>query len=72
MVAAFSVGLALTLIIIGITVAWGLGKVLALSPDFDRWAQRLPYVSAAFVMIVGLALAAAGLSAGLNGPRKPS
>jgi nickel/cobalt transporter (NicO) family protein len=72
MVAAFSVGLALTLIVIGVSVAWGSGKVIALWPGFDRWAQRLPYVSAGFVMVMGLALAAAGLNGALNGPRKPT
>jgi len=72
MVAAFSVGLALTLIMIGVSVAWGSGKVLALWPGFDRWAKRLPYVSAGAVMVMGFALAAAGLNAGLNGPHKPS
>ena len=72
MVAAFSIGLALTLIVIGVSVAWGSGKLLALWPGFDRWAKRLPYLSAGFVMVMGFALAAAGLNAGLNGPRKPS
>jgi len=72
MVAAFSIGLALTLIVIGVSLAWGSGKVLALWPGFDRWAKRLPYVSAGVVMVMGVALAAAGLNAGLNGPRKPS
>ena len=56
MVAAFSVGLALMLIIIGVTVAWGSGKILALWPGFDRWAKRLPYVSAGVLMVVGARL----------------
>lgn len=72
MIAAFSVGLALTLIVIGVSVGWGSGKVLALWPGFDRWAKRLPYISAGVVMVMGFALAAAGLNAGLNGPRRPS
>ena len=72
MVAAFSVGLALTLTVIGVSVAWGSSKVAASWPGFDRWASRLPYVSAGIVMIMGFALAAAGLNAGLNPPRKPN
>jgi nickel/cobalt exporter len=72
MVAAFSVGLALTFIAIGVSVAWGSGKVLTVWPGFDRWAKRLPYVSAGMIMVMGFALAAAGLNAGLNGPRKPT
>jgi nickel/cobalt exporter len=72
MVAAFSIGLALTLTLIGVSVAWGSSRVLASWPGFDRWAKRLPYVSAGVVMVMGFALAAAGLNAGLSGPRKPS
>ena len=72
MVAAFSVGLALTLIMIGVSVAWGSSRVIALWPGFDRWAKRLPYVSAGVVMVMGVALAAAGLNGALNGPRKPT
>jgi nickel/cobalt exporter len=63
-------GLALTLVIIGVSVAWGSRKALALWPGFDRWAARLPYISAGVVMVMGLALGAAGLSALQQGPRK--
>src|SRR5947207_5446500 len=70
MVAAFSVGLSLTLVIIGVSVAWGSRKALALWPNFDRWAERLPYISAGVVMVMGLALGAAGLSALQQGSRK--
>jgi ABC-type nickel/cobalt efflux system permease component RcnA len=71
MVAAFSVGLALTLILIGVSVAWGTRKVAGSWSGFDRWAGRLPYLSAGIVMVMGLALSAAGLS-GLTSPRKPT
>ncbi|MEJ0075869.1 MAG: sulfite exporter TauE/SafE family protein [Alphaproteobacteria bacterium] len=72
MVAAFSVGLALTLIVIGVSVAWGSRKALALWPGFDRWAGRLPYVSAGIVMVMGVAFTALGVSAIQQGPRKPN
>jgi nickel/cobalt exporter len=71
MVAAFSVGLALTLVIIGVSVAWGSRKALALWPNFDRWAERLPYISAGVVMVMGFALSAAGLTGVLQQTRKP-
>jgi nickel/cobalt exporter len=72
MVAAFSVGLALTLALIGVGVAWGSSKVAGSWSGFDRWAARLPYLSAAIVMLMGVALTAAGVSAiGQTGPRKP-
>src|SRR4051795_13690280 len=70
MVAAFSMGLALTLVVIGLSVAWGSSKLAASWPGFERWSARLPYLSAGFVLAMGLALAAAGLNAtGLLGPR---
>src|SRR5947209_11495964 len=55
MVAAFSVGLAATLVAIGVSVAWGSGTIAKRWSGFDRWAARLPYVSAAVVMLMGLA-----------------
>lgn len=73
MVAAFSIGLASTLIVIGVGVAWGSRKALARWPGFERWTGRLPYISAAVVLVMGLALGAAGLNAGLQQePRKPN
>ena len=73
MVAAFSVGLALTLIAIGLAVVWGSGKLAKSFPSFDRYAQRLPYLSAAVVMVVGVVMTFAGLNAaGLFAPRKPN
>ena len=73
MVAAFSVGLALTLIAIGLAVVWGSGKLAKSFPSFDRSAQRLPYLSAAVVMAVGGVMTFAGLNAaGLFASRKPN
>jgi nickel/cobalt exporter len=72
MVAAFSIGLALTLALIGVGVAWGSMRVAGAWSGLDRWAARLPYLSAGIVMLMGAALAAAGLNAtGLTAPRKP-
>ena len=73
MVAACSVGLALTLVTIGVSVAWGTRKLAGSWPGFDRWAERLPYLSAGIVMMMGVILTTVGLNAtGLTGPRKPS
>jgi nickel/cobalt exporter len=70
MVAAFSVGLAITLVGIGIGVAWGTRHVAQHWSGFDRWAGRLPYLSAAVVMGMGLILSAIGLhGTGLLGSR---
>jgi ABC-type nickel/cobalt efflux system permease component RcnA len=72
MVAAFSAGLALTLITIGVSVAWGSSKLLSLWPGFDRWAARLPYLSAGIMMMIGLAFTAVGWNAIQQGPRRPN
>jgi len=71
MVAAFSVGLAATLVAIGLSVAWGSGKLLERWAGFDRFAAKLPYLSAGFVLLLGLVISAVGLNAtGLLGARK--
>lgn len=63
MVAAFSVGLAATLVAVGVAVAWGATKARGRWSAFDRWAERLPYISAGVVLVLGLVLTAAGLNA---------
>lgn len=71
MVAAFSVGLAVTLVSIGLAASWGARKASASWPWFDRVAHRIPYLSAGIVVLIGLVMAAFGLNAtGLLGPRK--
>ena len=73
MVAAFSVGLAGTLIAIGITASWASKKASTTWPWFDRMAQRLPYLSAAIVLILGLVMSAFGFHAAwLATHRKPN
>jgi nickel/cobalt exporter len=73
MVAAFSVGVGATLVAIGLAVVWSSGKLSNAWPGFDRMAQRLPYVSAGLVMIVGVVMTAAGLNAaGVFAARKPN
>ncbi len=61
MVAAFSVGLAITLVTIGVVAAWGTRKAAASWSGFGRWANRLPYVSATLVLILGVGVALRGL-----------
>jgi nickel/cobalt exporter len=63
MVAAFSVGLAATLVAVGVAVAWGATKARGRWSAFDRWAERLPYISAGVVMVLGLVLTVVGLNA---------
>ena len=63
MVAAFIVGLAVTLVAIGMAASWASRKAASTWPWIDSIAQRLPYLSAGIVMILGLVMTAFGLHA---------
>ena len=72
MVAAFSIGIGLTLIAIGLAVVWGAGKLTKTWSGFERAAQKLPHLSAGLVLIVGSIMTVAGLNAaGMFSSRKP-
>ncbi len=60
MVAAFSAGLALTLVAVGLAAAWGATKAAARWPAFEAFAARLPWLSGALILTLGLAMAVAG------------
>ena len=62
MVAAFSVGLAATLIAVGVVATWGTGRAAKAWFGFDRWAERLPFLSGCPVLLIGLAFTARGLA----------
>jgi nickel/cobalt transporter (NicO) family protein len=53
MVAAFSVGLAITMVSVGVVAAWGANAARARWGGLGRWGERLPYLSAAIVMMIG-------------------
>jgi nickel/cobalt exporter len=73
MVAAFSLGIGLTLIAIGLAAVWSSGKLTKSFPGFDKLAARLPYLSAGLVLVVGAVMTAAGLNAaGVFAARKPN
>src|SRR5262245_17316214 len=72
MVAAFSIGLAATLVAIGLAASWASRKASTTWPWLDRIAHRLPYLSAGIVMVLGLVMTALGLQATLSvGQRRP-
>lgn len=62
MVAAFSMGLAVTLVAIGVAAAWSVQTASRRWSGFDRLAARLPLVSAGIVLVVGLVVTWQGLS----------
>ena len=61
MVGAFSLGLALTLIGVGLVAAWGVKRASGWS-GFDRWARLLPRVSALIVLLLGIGVTIHGLT----------
>lgn len=63
MVGAFSAGLALTLVGIGVVAAAAHHHARQRLSGFDQWADRLPYISGALVLVLGLAMTIRGLIA---------
>ncbi len=63
MVAAFSVGLALTMVAVGVAAAWGANAARARWAGLNEWGERLPYISAGIVLVLGLIISARGLVA---------
>ena len=62
LVMCFSIGLAITLVSVGIIAALSIRKVSQSSPWFSTFAQRAPYVSSALIFLVGLYVAYHGWS----------
>jgi nickel/cobalt exporter len=62
MVAAFSLGLALTLVAIGVLAAWGAKALAARQSSFARLARWAPYASAGIVLLIGLIVMAQGVA----------
>lgn len=61
-VAAFSFGLALTMISVGVLASWGFQKLAEKSGWFSRVAHRAPYVSSYLLIALGMAFALRGLA----------
>jgi nickel/cobalt exporter len=61
-VAAFSLGLAITMISVGVLASWGFKKLAEKSGWFSRVAARAPYVSSCLLIALGLAFAVRGLA----------
>ena len=62
LVTAFSAGLAITLVSLGIVAALGVRHASRRLPAFDRWSGALPYASAALIVAVGVFMGVSGYS----------
>lgn len=61
LVAGFSVGLAATLISVGVAAAWGAGRAREGWSGFRAWGEKIPYVSAGIVGIIGCVMTVRGV-----------
>jgi nickel/cobalt exporter len=59
-VGAFSLGLAIALVGVGVTAAWGIGRVSLRFRRFSDLTRRLPYLSGALVLGLGVVMTADG------------
>ena len=62
LVAAFSAGLALTLVAVGVATALGLAAARSRTSWLDGLFARVPYLSAALIAVVGLIMLGSGVS----------
>jgi nickel/cobalt exporter len=60
MVGAFSVGLALTLVTVGVVAAWGAQHAARRFSGLDRWSRRLPFLTSVLVALIGAFMLASG------------
>lgn len=63
MVAAFSIGLALMMVAVGVAAAWGADAIRSRFSTFERVSRWAPYVSAGIVLVIGLVVVAQGARA---------
>ncbi len=61
LVSAFSIGLAVTLVAIGVVAAIGLRAVATRSSRFDSLLRASPWISAALITVVGIVIILSGL-----------
>jgi nickel/cobalt exporter len=62
LVGSFSVGLALTLILVGIVAAWGVSIARRKSTRFDAFFAAAPYVSVALIALIGALMIVFGIT----------
>ena len=60
LVAGFSVGLALTLVTVGVVAAWGMRQVTKRGGSWSRFANKAPYFSSALLLVLGAVFIARG------------
>lgn len=64
LVSAFSIGLAVTLVAVGVAAALGMRYVSRHSTWLDQLMDRAPYISSAIIVLIGVAMIVSGLHRG--------
>ncbi|SCK18613.1 nickel/cobalt efflux transporter [Vogesella sp. LIG4] len=62
MVASFSIGLAISLVSVGVIAAWGARQVHKRFGGLGEVARKMPYLSSVLMMVVGLVMGLQGLT----------
>lgn len=70
LVAAFSFGLALTMVIVGVIAAWSVQHAQRKYSGFGEWMRRAPYISCALLVLLAAFMAWQGWQ-GLHGHQLP-
>lgn len=65
LVGAFSIGLAASLVAVGVAAALGVRLIAARTHRLDRWLARAPYISAVIIIGIGMVVAYGGWSHGV-------
>jgi nickel/cobalt exporter len=61
MVASFSVGLAISLVSVGVIAAWGTRQVGKRFGNLGNIARKMPYLSSLLMIVVGAVMAIQGI-----------
>ena len=63
MVASFSLGLAISMVGVGVIAAWGAQQVGKRLGHWGGLARKMPYFSSGLMVVVGVVMAVQGVSA---------
>lgn len=61
LVAGFSIGLALTLVTVGVVAAWGMNQMTKRAGSLNRLAEKAPYFSSTLLIVLGCVFIARGV-----------
>ncbi|RDD82968.1 nickel/cobalt efflux transporter RcnA [Dyella tabacisoli] len=57
LVISFSIGLALTMVLVGVAAAMGMNQAMRRWPSLGQWVRRAPYASSVLIVLIGFYVA---------------